>query len=211
MDIELTIDDLARIDTLRVSIEDMQLEQPQWRSAPVLRRSREALPLEHEAASESFLVAELEGRCRLSDETRLREEERLRRKARKRKRHGGASRGHRHWKRKQQTKEKALDRAYDRDAFVWFKRSCAIPLDITQAEWDRCLAPVFEEHPRKSLRWKRHSWGRNGNIYTLILTYCPVDSRGKPKQPVVVYDGQDKLMEEIQVKELAERALALSS
>lgn len=207
---DLTIDMLHQIDSLRLDIDSIALEEPQWRSEPLLRKGKGELPLEHQAAAESFLVAELEGRARLSDETRLREEKRLALRAKKRKRHGGASRGRRHWKRKLQTKEKALDRAYDRDAYVWFMQANKRPVDMTREEWDRWLANIFSEYPRGSLRWKRPNSERAFSVYNLIVSYHPIDSRGKPRPAVCVYDGSNALMWDVQQPELVERAMYLS-
>ena len=209
--LNLTIEELSKINTVRVNVEDMSLEAPTASRKPLLQRTDKELPLEHKAASESFLVAEMEGRARLSKETRLREEKRLALRQRKRKRHTGASRGRRHWKRKQQTKEKALDRAYDRNPYEWFKRSCGGPVDITQEEWDRYLQEVFENHPRKSLVWKKHRWGRNFNVYSLILHYQGYDARGKPKPLQLVYDGESYIFQDVCNPEIADRVYWLTS
>lgn len=190
----LTIEELDRIDSIRINLDDMQLEQPVWSYKPLLQQTEGCLPLEHRAASESFLVAELEGRARLSAETRLREEERLASKLKKRKRHSGASRGRRHWKRKEQTKQKAMDRKYDSDTYEWFKYGIKLPLRLTKEEWDRWLQQIFEEYPRGSLKWKRPDNTRAFTVYNLVLTYHPVDARNKPKKPVQVYDGRDSMM-----------------
>lgn len=210
MDIKLTNDELATIDTLKLNLEDMYTELPTWRSEPVFKKSGKELPLEHEAAAESFLVAELEGRARLSAETKHREVRRLALRQKKRKRHGGASRGRRHWKSKLRTKEKALDRAYDVDAYIWFMWANKRPVDCTRDEWNRWLAPIFEEHPRGSLTWSRPNANRAYSIYNLKVVYHPLDARGKKKPSVVVYDGQNSLMWDVQQPELAERAMYLS-
>ena len=207
---KLTIDEILKIESEMLNLDSIVTELPEWRSEPVLRKTDRALPLEHVAAAESFLVAEMEGRARLSMETRLREERRLALRSKKRKRHGGASRGRRHWKRKLQTKEKALDRAYDRDAYVWFMYANKRPVDITREEWDRWLANIFSEYPRGSLRWKRPNSERAFSVYNLIVSYHPLDARGKPKPPVVVYDGADSLMWDVQQDEHVERAMYLS-
>lgn len=201
----LTNEELDRISSMRINVEEMALEEPVWRSKPLLQRTERELPLEHRAASESFLVAELEGRARLSRETRLREEERLASRLKKRKRHTGASRGRRHWKRKEQTKQRKLDRLYDRDAYQWFKYGIKLPLRLTRQEWDRWLKPVFEEYPRGSLKWKRPDNTRAFSVYNLILTYHPLDSRGKPKKPIQVYDGRDSMMWDAQDAEWKDR------
>lgn len=210
MDIKLTNDELAEIDSLMLNLQEMESELPVWRSEPVLRKTGKALPLEHEAAAESFLVAEMEGRARLSMETRLREERRLALRQKKRKRHGGASRGRRHWKRKEKTRQRMLDRKYDEDAYMWFMWANKRPVDITREEWDRWLAPVFSEYPRGALVWKRPNSQRAYSVYNLVIEYRAVDSRYKPKPPVVVYDGADSLMWDVQQPEHVERALYLS-
>lgn len=204
---DINLDD---INCMRITLEDMQLAPLVLRDKPLLRKGAEALPLVHEAAAESFLVAELEGRARLSNETRKREEARIAKRQRQRKRHEGASRGRRHWKRKLQTKEKALDRAYDKDAYMWFMKGYRFPADITREEWDEKLAPVFSEYPRGSLRWSRHA-GRNMNIYTMVLYYHPVDARGKPKPKRLVYDGATHVMWDVQQPERAERVVFLTT
>lgn len=207
---ELTIDEIKKIEMEMISLEDMELQAPVWHSKPLLRKSTKVLPLEHEAASESFLVAEMEGRARLSCETRLREERRLALKGRKRKAHTGGGRGRRHWKRKLQTKEKALERAYERDAYQWFRGACYAPVDITREEWDRWLAPIFENYPRKSLKWKKPA-NVTMNVYTMDLTYHPVDARNKPKKPQLVYKGADSAMWDVQQPRYAERVVELTT
>ena len=211
MDTHLTFDDLDKIDMLRISIDDIPLEAPVWRSEPLLRRSGTQLPLEHEAASESFLVAELEGRCRLSNETRLREEARLRKKARVRKKHGGASRGRRHWKSKEATKRRRNQKGYEEKPYEWFMNSVNGPADVTREEFDRKLRPVFEEHPHGSLRWKRLDASRAFDIYNMDVFYFPRDTRNKPLPSRQVYNGRNELMDDIQVRELQERAMFLES
>ena len=206
---KLTNAEILKIESEMIDVEALALEVPERRSEPLLRRGDRELPLEHEAAAESFLVAEMEGRVRLSRETRLREEKRLALRQKKRKRHGGASRGRRHWKRKEQTRQRMLDRSYDKDAYAWFRWSNKCPIDMTREEWDRHLAPVFSEYPRGSLRWSRWNAGRAYSVYNLILTYQGKTSRGKPKPAVVVYDGRDALMWDVQIPELAERAMYL--
>lgn len=207
---KLTIDELAAIDTIRLDLDTMELQAPQWRSKPLLQRSERELPLEHRAAAENFLVAELEGRARLSDETRLREERRLALRQKKRKRHGGASRGRRHWKRKEKTRQRRLDRKYDEDAYTWFMWANKRPVDMTREEWDRWLAPVFSEYPRGALVWKRPNSQRAYSVYNLKIVYKPLNARGKPKPPVVVYDGADSLIWDAQHPEHAERVMYLS-
>lgn len=214
---ELTIDEILKngyemlgVEQHMLDLENMALERPLLTEKPLLQRSEGELPLIHRAASESFLVAELEGRARLSDETRLLEEKRLALRMRKRKRHGGASRGRRHWKRKEQTRQRMLDRKYDEDAYVWFMWANKRPVDITREEWDRHLAGVFSNYPRGSLAWKRWMHERAYSVYNLIIEYKPVDARNKPKPAVLVYDGRDALMWDVQQPELAERAMYLS-
>jgi hypothetical protein len=218
MDNNLTIEQIVTNDTnwvginsLRITSEDMQLAPLALHEKPLLRRSESALPLVHEAASESFLVAEMEGRARLSGETRKREEARIAKRQRQRKRHEGACRGRRHWKRKEQTKEKALDRAYDKDAYMWFMKGYRFPADITRDEWEEKLQPVFSEYPRGSLRWSKHGGGRNMNVYTMVLYYHPLDARGKPKPRRLVYDGAAHVMWDVQQPERAERVMFLTT
>lgn len=206
----LTNAEILKIEQEMLRLEDMELELPVWRCEPLLLKGKGELPLEHKAAAESFLVAELEGRARLSHETRLREERRLALRQKKRKRHGGASRGRRHWKRKEKTRQRALDRKYDEDAYKWFMWANKTPVDITREEWDRWLAPVFSEYPRGALVWKRPNNRRAYSVYNLVIEYRAVDRRYKKLPAVVVYDGQNSLMWDVQHPEHAERALYLA-
>ena len=63
---------------------------------------------------------------------------------------------------------------------------------ITQADWDRCIGPVWNKYDRKYLRIKG---GEDSyTIHNLILEYTPPRERYARKQPkpVVVYNGFDQ-------------------
>lgn len=206
---KLTNDVFDEIYIPPVDVEALASTLPVWHSKPLLRKGDRVLPLEHEAASESFLVAELEGRARLSHETRLREERRLALRQKKRKRHGGASRGRRHWKSKEKTRQRMLDRKYDEDAYTWFMWANKRPVDMTREEWDRWLQPIFENYPRKSLRWTRPNGRKAYSVYNLKVWYQPYNSRGKKLPEQMVYNGEDSLVWDAQNPELAERVVKL--
>jgi len=195
------------MDTLRV---DVDLEEPEWRSKPLLRKTGVELPLEHEAASESFLVAEVEGRVRLSDETRLLEEKRLRIKGHKRKRHGGASRGRRHHKSKEATKRKRRLKAWADDPLTRIRFSFKQGVDIREDEWQRLIEPVWSKYSterRNELRIRVA--GRSGDplhVYNLLLEHGRASG---PKK--IVYNGPNQQLLDVQNPEYVQRVMELQA
>jgi hypothetical protein len=185
MDYELTIDELAWLDTVRIPESVLTLEEPVWRSKPTLRKSEEPLPLEHEAASESFLVAELEGRVRLSAETRAMEEKRLSKKLKKRKPY--SLRKGSHWKKKAATKKRAAKRLWDKDPLTRVRHTFRQGVDITREEWQRLIEPVWRsqaEMPRI-----RSTGGGRLNVYNLLLVS---EGNGDGASGQTLYVGPDQ-------------------
>jgi hypothetical protein len=202
---ELTNEELEQLDmlmgTLRV---DIDVEQPVWRSKPLLRKTGVELPLEHEAASESFLVAEMEGRVKLSEETRLLEEKRLKQRSHKRKRY--ARRGRFHHKTKEATKRKRNLKAWADDPLTRIRHSFRQGVDIRQDEWQRLLEPVWRMHPTESLRLRQDS-GRGGplHIYNIIVT------AGRASGPkVVVYNGPNQAITDSMDSAYVDRLMELT-
>lgn len=203
---ELTNEELEQLDilmgTLRV---DTHLEEPVWRSGPLLRKSAKELPLEHEAASESFLVAELEGRCVLSPETRRAEEQRLARRARPRKRY--ARRGRFHHKSKEATKRKRNLKAWKDDPLTRIRHSFRQGVDITDEEWQRLIEPVWRRYPTETLR-VRVAGGRGGPLtaYNILVEHGRASG---PKQ--VVYNGPNQAILDVQDSKYSGRVMELRS
>jgi hypothetical protein len=192
MDHKLTNEELAWLNTIQISLDDMAPSLPVWRSKPLLRKGDRELPLEHEAASEDFLVAELEGRCRLSPETRKREVERLARKRRKRKKY--ALRGRRHHRAKAATKRRAMERLWEKDPLTRLKFVFRQGVDITQEEWDRLVGGKW----KYGMKVVRTGSGKL-HVYNLLLL-----DKGK-----VVYDGREQYMVDVQDPALAARVVEL--
>ena len=203
MDYKLTNDELAQLDMLmgihQVRVEDMPLEAPVWSSKPLLRKREEALPLEHEAASESFLVAEMEGRCRLSSETRIREERRLWLRSKKRKKY--KLRGRRHHRSKAATLRRRRREDWARNPLGALKASFRQHVDITPEEWQRLVQPVWQQHPTGVLRVKT-SGGRSVNVYNMLL----VDNEGR-----VVYNGPNQAILDVQDPLYSQRVMELGT
>ena len=187
MSSELTNDELVQLgillDTLKV---DMGVDQPVWRSKPLLRVGAKQLPLEHEAASESFLVAEMEGRVRLSTETRLMEEKRLAKRGKKRKPY--KLRKGSHWKSKAATARRRQRKAWAEDPLARVRHSFRQGVDITAEEWQRLIEPVWQAFPTESLRLRSTGGGRL-HVYNLLLVHTP---KGRGATPLVVYDGPNQ-------------------
>lgn len=205
---ELTNDELVQLDTMlgihRVSVSDVDIAMPVRDSKPLLRKSEEVLPLEHEAASESFLVAELEGRVRLSDETRLREEHRLHLRNKKRKPYKWRDGSRKHWKTKKATKDAYKRRRLQEHPLASIKASFRQHINITDDEWQRLVQPVWDEHKAETLRVR---WtGGRCNVYTLRLETLP---KGKRASPQVVYDGGQYMIDDSMDDRYKERVLAL--
>lgn len=197
--------ELAQLDMLmgteRVSVEDMPLEAPVWHSKPLLRQQVAELPLEHEAGSESFLVAELEGRVKLSADTRRREEKRLAKKLKPRKKYTYRNGARKHWKTKQATKRRRWEKAWREAPLDRLIYGYPYPVDIRPDEWQRRVAPVYDGHAVGTLRVKNGGRGKL-TIYNLQLVHR--------KTGEIVYNGLDHIIEDVQVPELAERVVQLT-
>lgn len=207
---ELTIEELEQLDmlmgTLRV---DVDLEEPVWRSKPLLRKTAAELPLEHEAASESFLVAEMEGRVRLSEETRLLEEQRLARKAKKRKPYSRMAKGRFHHKRKEANRRKRRARAWKEDPLTRIRYSFKQGVDIREDEWQRLIEPAWKQFPTETLR-VRKAGGAGGtrclHVYNLLLEYT-----GGASGPLVVYNGPNQAITDSMDSQHSGRVMELTS
>lgn len=203
---ELTNEELEQLDilmdTLRV---DIDVEQPVWRSKPLLRKTGVELPLEHEAASESFLVAEMEGRVKLSEETRLLEEKRLKQRSHKRKRY--ARRGRFHHKTKEATARRRKLKAWADDPLTRIRHSFRQGVDITDEEWQRLIEPVWRRYPTETLR-VRVAGGRGGPLtaYNILVEHGRASG---PKQ--VVYNGPNQAILDVQDSKYSGRVMELRS
>ena len=67
-------------------------------------------------------------------------------------------------------------------------------MNITQADWDRCIAPVWEQYDRKHLKIKGGDRDNGYTIHNILLEYHPPRERyaRKTPKPVVVYNGFDQ-------------------
>lgn len=176
------------MDTNRVLVEDIPLEAPVRSSKPLLRRGEEALPLEHEAASESFLVAEMEGRCKLSEETRRREEKRLAKRRRERKPYSRKAKGRYHHKSKAATLRRRRKKEWEKNPLGALYGSIRQGVMIREDEWQRLVQPVWAQRPTGTLRVKNAGRGPL-TVYTLML----VDEEGR-----VVYSGPNQEVLDVQ-------------
>lgn len=183
----------------RVSIDTMPLEAPVWRSKPLLRKREKELPLEHEAASESFLVAELEGRCRLSPETRCREERRLFLREKKRKPY--KLKGRRHHRKKAATLRRRRREDWRKNPLGAIKASFRQGVDITRDEWQRLVQPVWDQHPTGVLKLKSPG-GKPMNVYNMEV----VDTAGR-----VMYNGPNQAILDVQDPAFRQRVLELGN
>ena len=184
------------MNTLRV---DIPLDAPVWRSKPLLRKTGEELPLIHEAGSESFLVAEMEGRVRLSAETRLMEEVRLQKRARKRKKY--RLRGRYHHRSKAATKRRQREKDWSRNPLGALKASFRQGVDVTQDEWQRLIEPAWSQHPTGVLKVKSPG-GKPVNVYNMRV----VDGEGR-----VWYDGPNQAIWDAQDPLYASRVMELGT
>lgn len=202
---ELTIDELEQLGILMGTLQidataDTYVDAPVWTSKPLLRRQAEELPLVHEAGSESFLVAEMEGRVRLSAETRLMEEVRLQKRARKRKKY--RLRGRYHHRSKAATKRRQREKDWSRNPLGALKASFRQGVDVTQDEWQRLIEPAWSQHPTGVLKVKSPG-GKPVNVYNMRV----VDGEGRvwydgPNQ--AIWDAQDPRYA-LRVRELANK------
>jgi hypothetical protein len=200
MDYKLTNAEMAWLDTIRIPEEVLAQEEPVWRSKPTLRKSEEALPLEHEAAAESFLVAEMEGRVRLSAQTRRMEEKRLAKKLKKRKPY--SLRKGSHWKSKAATKKRERAKAWAKDPLTRVRHTFRQGVDITREEWQRLIEPVWQSHPTGSLRLRPVGPGKL-TVYNLTLV-----SEGGGASPL--YVGPDQAILDSMDSRYSDRVLALT-
>jgi hypothetical protein len=209
MEYNLTIEELEQLDMLmgirEAHKERMALEEPVWRSKPLLRRQAEALPLEHEAASESFLVAELEGRCKLSKETRLKEEKRLAKRGKKRKPYTYRDGSRKHRKTKEATKRRYREKLWKKDPLTRIRHSFRQGVDITAEEWQRLIEPVWQSFSAESLRLRATESNRL-NVYNLLIIHTP---KGRGASPQVVYDGPSQAVWDSQDPAYSARVMEL--
>lgn len=143
------------------------------------------------AHAEDFIALEALGRVRLSKETRKAELKRLKRKYKKRKKYTFRY-GRKHNKQKAKTRKEYNNRRWENAPLERLRHTSRKPVAITQADWDRCIGPVWNKYDRKYLRIKG---GEDSyTIHNLILEYTPPRERYARKQPkpVVVYNGFDQ-------------------
>ena len=140
------------------------------------------------AHAEDFIALEALGRVRLSKETRKAELKRLKRKYKKRKKYTFRY-GRKHNKQKAKTRKEYNNRRWENAPLERLRHTSRKPVAITQADWDRCIGPVWNKYDRKYLRIKG---GEDSyTIHNLILEYTPPRERyaRKTPKPVIVYDG----------------------
>ena len=140
------------------------------------------------AHAEDFIALEALGRVRLSKETRKAELKRLKRKYKKRKKYTFRY-GRKHNKQKAKARKEYNNRRWEKNPLERLRHTSRKPVAITQADWDRCIAPVWDKYDRKYLRIKG---GEDSyTIHNLILEYTPPRERyaRKTPKPVIVYDG----------------------
>lgn len=147
------------------------------------------------AHADNFIVLEALGRVRLSKETRRAELKRLKRLHKKRKRYTFRY-GRKHNKHKAQTKKQYNNRRWEKDPLTRLKYTSRKPVNITQADWDRCIAPVWEQYDRKHLKIKGGDRDNGYTIHNMLLEYHPPRERyaRKTPKPVVVYNGFDQVV-----------------
>lgn len=151
------------------------------------------LVLKREAHSEDFIALEGLGRVRLSEQTRKAEMRRLNRKYGRRKKYKLKYGKRSHHKTKQANatarKKEWNNRRWETAPLDRLRYSLRKPVDISQEDWDRCVADVWNRYDRKHLKVKCSE--PKLTIYTMVLVYTPPKekwSRSTPK-PQIVYDG----------------------
>lgn len=148
--------------------------------------------LKREAHSEDFIALEALGRVRLSDQTRKAELRRLNRKYGRRKKYK-LKYGKKHHKQKEATavraKAKHNNARWDKDPLTRLKYTLRKNVLISQQDWDRCIAPVWNKYDRKYLRIRCKD--KDMNIHNIVIIYNPPKERysRKTPKPEVVYDG----------------------
>lgn len=150
-----------------------------------LRLSRGLIKRAH---AEDFLALEAAGRVRLSSATRKAETKRLKRKYKKRKKYTFRY-GRKHNKQKAKTRREFNNRRWEKAPLERLRYTSRKPVAITQEDWDRCIAPVWNRYERKYLKLK--CTGDRMTIHNLVIEYhAPREkyARQTPK-PAVVYDG----------------------
>ena len=150
-----------------------------------LRLSRGLIKRAH---AEDFLALEAAGRVRLSSATRKAETKRLKRKYKKRKKYTFRY-GRKHNKQKAKTRKEYNNRRWEKAPLERLRYTSRKPVAITQEDWDRCIAPVWNRYERKYLKLKCS--GDRMTIHNLVIEYhAPREkyARQTPK-PIVVYDG----------------------
>ena len=167
--------------------------QPEVRKAADSLTERSRRVFVRRAHAEDFIALEALGRVRLSKETRRAELKRLKRLHKKRKRYTFRY-GRKHNKHKAQTKKQYNNRRWEKDPLTRLKYTSRKPVNITQADWDRCIAPVWEQYDRKHLKIKGGDRDNGYTIHNILLEYHPPRERyaRKTPKPVVVYNGFDQ-------------------
>lgn len=165
--------------------------QPEVRTAANSLTERSRRVFVRRAHAEDFIALEALGRVRLSTETRKAELKRLKRKYKKRKKY--TYRYNRiHNKVRTQRQKARNESRWEKDPLTRLKYTSRKPVHITQPEWDKWIAPVWNQYDRKYLKIKGGD-SKGYTVYNLILEYHPPKERyaRKVPSPVVVYNGHD--------------------
>lgn len=143
------------------------------------------------AHAEDFIALEALGRVRLSTATRKAELKRLKRKYKKRKKYTFRY-GRKHNKQKYKTRKEYNNKRWLKAPLERLRYTSRKPVAISQEEWDRCIAPVWDRYDRKHLKLKCTS--PKMTVHTLVIEYHPPRERyaRKVPTPIVVYNGYDQ-------------------
>lgn len=167
--------------------------QPEVRTAANSLTERSRRVFVRRAHAEDFIALEALGRVRLSTETRKAELKRLKRKYKKRKKY--TYRYNRiHNKVRTQRQKARNESRWEKDPLTRLKYTSRKPVNITQEDWDRCIAPVWRRYDRKHLKIKGGDRDNGYTIHNILLEYHPPRERyaRKTPKPVVVYNGFDQ-------------------
>jgi hypothetical protein len=162
-------------------------------SAVESHTERMRLMIKREAHSEDFIALEALDRVRLSEETRKAEMRRLNRKYGRRKKYKLRYGKRSHHKTKEANtnarKKEYNNKRWETAPLDRLRYSLRKPVDISQDDWDRCVAPVWNQYDRKYLKVKCSA--PKLTIHTMVLEYHPPKERYARKSPTVqvVYDG----------------------
>jgi len=157
-----------------------------------------------EAYKTNFLVEELRGKCKLSEETRRMEEKRQARKLKKRKKYTFHY-GHVHHNKQKAKERRRKDSYWVEGALERLKVFMKCPVTITQEEWDKYIQPIWRvwvgERGENRRRFKFYKKGESMGVYNTRIWYVASTRKARTPTLLLIYDGFEVARREAEKRE----------